>query len=81
MEKEMWFIGITMSVEGPSSLTIVKDINTFFVVKLVCHISTLSNISNLFSGISEILNIIQTKTDETNLVSFFILYFICLHFI
>lgn len=70
-----------MAVEGPSFLTIVKDINTFFVVELVCHISTLSNISNLFSGISEILNIIQTMTDETNLVSFFILYFTCLHFI
>lgn len=77
----MWFIGITMALEGPSFLTIVKDTNTFFVVELVCHISTLSNISNLFSGISEILNIIQTMTDETNLVSFFILYFTCLHFI
>lgn len=69
-----------MAVEGPSFLTNVKGINIFFIVELVCYISTLSNISNLFSGISEILNIIQTKTDETNLVLFFILYFTCLHF-
>lgn len=69
-----------MTVEESSFLTIVKSINTFFIVELVCYISTLSNISNLFSGISEILNIIQTKTDGTNLVSFFILYFTCLHF-
>lgn len=69
-----------MAVEEPSFLTIVKGIDTFFIVELVCYISTLSNISNLFSGISEILNIIQTKTDETNLVAFFILYFTCLHF-
>lgn len=69
-----------MTIEESSFLTIVKNINTFFIVELVCYISTLSNISNLFSGISEILNIIQTKIDGTNLVSFFILYFTCLHF-